>query len=491
MVIKKDATTKKGATSRPPRFSKKVIPSLKYGVLHAQFGHVDGVSIVMQQVEEVMVRELGIPKGNIFYLTGRSKKRSSNITVRKELWIDEPANQLMLKRFNQGYGGDFSQRVELAITHAQSLIEEFAKKHGIDVFIAHNTSHPVNFVFAVALHRFYRDRLAKGVKTPKYILWWHDAHTERPSFSKPAPDVLQYLLQGVPGQFVEYVVFINSLQFHGAYHYFEQVDQLRPGFLPMIQQNHSVVYNTTNTFVDSYEDLLGDNYANDIELFLDQFKVRELLHKHGLDLSKVFFCLQHTRILDRKRIDFALEYAFALFDRLKKHRKSTTEAFYFLVSGHSADKSKRGLKALHKKLSKQYGTDKFFLVFAEECKQTDIKFELFPLIFAKLKGVSTYFSEIEGFGNNLLEVLASGLIPIVYTYPVFKKDIAKYGFKLVALDEFKVEQCDIDKTVDLILRDHKRKIWVNRNLAILKKHFPHRIIAFKLKRAIIRRRAHS
>jgi len=131
-------------------------------------------------------------------------------------------------------------------------------------------------------------------------------------------------------------------------------------------------------------------------------------------------------------------------------------------------------------------------VFAEDFDgKTDIKFEEYPIIFAKLRGFATYFSEIEGFGNNLLEVLASGLIPVVYTYPVFVNDIAKQKFKVIALDKFEIEQEAINKTINILRKDRKRKIWVNRNLKILRRKFPHKIIAFKLKRAIIRRRLHK
>ena len=45
-----------------PRFKKKDIPKLNYGIIHSQVGFVDGVSIVMKQVESVMVNDMGIPK---------------------------------------------------------------------------------------------------------------------------------------------------------------------------------------------------------------------------------------------------------------------------------------------------------------------------------------------------------------------------------------------------------------------------------------------
>lgn len=473
-----------------PRFNKKNIPTLTYAVIHSQQGRSDGVSIVMDQVEDVMIRELGIPKERIFYLTGKSGKRNNRVTVRKELFLEDPENVYMRRHYDDGFGGDRSERIERALAKAQAVIEEFMEKRKPDVLIAHNTCHPVNFILSVALHRYYRDQALQGKKTPKYILWWHDSHLERTIYKNPASDVRRYLLQGVPGRFVEYIMFINSLQFFQAESYFKALDELKPGYFEEVQKNHSVMYNTTNTFIESYEELESDKFSSQVERFLDEFKVKELLEDKRVSLAETMFCLQHTRILERKRIDFALEYCFALFAKLQKKRRFRMKAFYFLVSGHSADSTKRKLKALYKKLCQQYQMDKFFLVFAEENKKTTVKFEEFPLIFAKLKGFSTYFSEVEGFGNNLLEVLASGLIPVVYTYPVFNKDIAKYHFKMVAMDKFEVSEQSLEKTIDILQRDHKRKLWVNRNLVILKKHFPHRVIGFKLKRAIIRRRTH-
>jgi hypothetical protein len=169
-----------------------------------------------------------------------------------------------------------------------------------------------------------------------------------------------------------------------------------------------------------------------------------------------------------------------------------TKALYFLVSGHRADRSKFKLIKLHKQLCKEYKIKNFFLVFAEDFDgKTDIKFEEYPVIFAKLGGFSTYFSEIEGFGNNLLEVMASGLVPIVHTYPVFVKDIAIQGFKMIALSKFEVDKKSIQETLEVLRNDRKRKLWINKNLHVLREKFGHKMIALKLKRAIIRKRLHK
>lgn len=473
------------------KFTKKDIPLLKYGIIHSQFGYLDGVSIVMEQIEHVMTENIGIPKNQIYYLAGRSKHHGKNIVINRKLWVNEKTNRSMIDRFKLGYGVDLIEQIENAITNAKQIIHNFIAKHKIDVIIAHNTSHPVNFVLSVALHRYYRDALAAGEKTPKYILWWHDSHLEREIFQHAAPDVYQYLLHGVPGSFVEYIIFINNLQFKDAEKYFKDLDKLSPGFFDAIYKCHTIIYNTTDTFIDSYDDIESDLMKDRIEVFFDGFGIRELLKKSGVDLSETMFCLQHTRIVERKRIDFALKFCFELLNKKIKTGKHT-RALYFLVSGHKADGTKNNLKKLHKKLSKEYKINTLFLIFAEDYdKKTNIKFEEYPIIFAKLRGFSTYFSETEGFGNNLLEVLASGLIPIVYTYPVFVNDIAKYKFKVIALDKFEINEKVINQTLEIIKNNRKRKAWVNKNLKILRRKFPHRLIAFKLKRAIIRKRLHE
>jgi len=443
----------------------------------------------MRQIEEVMRNRMGVLKKNIFYLTGRSKIKNKNVQIEPTLWIKDPVNMIMLKNFNKGYGGENSEIIEIAITNAKRLIEKFIRKNKIDIIIAHNTSHPVNFILSVALSRYYKDAIKNKKKTPKYILWWHDSHLERLHFKNPSYDVSQYLLQGVPGKYVEYAIFINSLQFHMAQKYYKKLHREHDEYNELAHNNHAVIYNTTDIFIDSYKDIESDAHCSNIEKFLDEFKVRQLLKKNNITLSKVLFCLQHTRVIPRKRIDFALKYAFALLKR-KMETGIHTKALYFLVSGNNPDGTKAKLKKLYRQLMKEYNHPKFFLVFAEENKKTNIKFEEYPIIIAKLRGFATYFSEVEGFGNNLLEVLSSGLIPIVYKYPVFKSDIEKHNFKLVGLNKYEINDKNIDKALDIIRNDRKRKTWVNKNLDILKKKFPHKVMAFKLKRAIMKKRLH-
>jgi len=456
-------------------------------MLHSQFGYSDGVSIVMKQIEQVMIKNMGIPRENIFYLVGKSKRKSPQIEEKPILWNKDKTNQLMLKYYNVGYSRDIGIKIEKAITKAKISIRKFIKKNKIDVIIAHNTAHPINFIMSTALSRYYRDAIKNREDIPQYILWWHDSHLERKHFLHPANDVKQYLLQGVPGGYVEYIIFINSTQFKTAEKYFLELDKRKPGFYNAINENHDVKYNTTDIFIDSYDDLQSDKFDSIVKKFIKDFKIKKLLKKNNLIFPEVLFCLQHTRYVCRKRIDFALKFCFELLKQ--KIDTDNHKALYFLVSGQGNINTKNDLIKLHKKLCQEYSISNFFLVFAKDYyKKTKIKFKDYPIIFAKLRGFTTYFSEVEGFGNNLLEVLASGLIPVIYTYPVFKSDIAKYNFKLIALEKFEIKQDAINKTLGILRNNRKRKMWVDRNLSILRKEFQHEIIASKLKKAIIKDR---
>ena len=57
-------------------------------MIHSQLGFADGVSIVMKQVEDVMVNLMKIPKSNIFYLVGKARTPSPYIRQKEILSIE-------------------------------------------------------------------------------------------------------------------------------------------------------------------------------------------------------------------------------------------------------------------------------------------------------------------------------------------------------------------------------------------------------------------
>jgi len=69
----------------------------------------------------------------------------------------------------------------------KEIIGNFVRQHSIDLLIAHNTSHPYNFITAVGLGYYFEEMRKKGIIWPKILVWWHDSYFEREQFSKPNP----------------------------------------------------------------------------------------------------------------------------------------------------------------------------------------------------------------------------------------------------------------------------------------------------------------
>ncbi|MDZ7774543.1 MAG: hypothetical protein U5L09_02480 [Bacteroidales bacterium] len=66
------------------------------------------------------------------------------------------------------------------------------EENEIDLIIAHNTSHPYNFITAVGLGIYFEELKANNYIWPKQLVWWHDSYMERELF-KSAQAVIKYL----------------------------------------------------------------------------------------------------------------------------------------------------------------------------------------------------------------------------------------------------------------------------------------------------------
>ena len=113
------------------QFKKEEIPKLRYGMIHSLFGDSEGVSIVMNQIEEVLNKNLKVPLKNIHYLIGKSKIKSKRITENELLWTKNEVNRLMVKNYQVGYGGGSSENIEETINKAKEAIKRFVRKNKI------------------------------------------------------------------------------------------------------------------------------------------------------------------------------------------------------------------------------------------------------------------------------------------------------------------------------------------------------------------------
>ena len=110
------------------------------------------------------------------------------------------------------------------------------------------------------------------------------------------------------------------------------------------------------------------------------------------------------------------------FELDKKFRASgNRKCVALLISGHSGDEQaryKEFLEDYFKMKTAEFPAAHVFMLFGEDriLSHRDIivdkkyySFSQIPAVIASVGGIGTYFSQVEGFGNNLLEMLAAGL----------------------------------------------------------------------------------
>jgi glycosyltransferase involved in cell wall biosynthesis len=163
-----------------------------------------------------------------------------------------------------------------------------------------------------------------------------------------------------------------------------------------------------------------------------------------------------------------------------------------IVSGHSGDEQNQYLQnlyAYYDKLCAENPESNVILIFGENniLSHRDIiedkkfyNFAEIPSIVAAYGGLGTYFSDVEGFGNNLLEMISFGLPAVINKYEIYKDEIEKYGFDLPAIDGGGVTTALVEAAYKLLTDiEYRNKVSLH-NLKVLKENLDHRIIAEKL-----------
>ena len=186
------------------------ITHLNIGILHSLIGKNDGVSIVIDQSVEAMVKYMGIPLGNIFFLAAHSSPRF-NAETNEIFWHKNDIHCRIVENFCEEPEPGLDHEIHEKALYAAGLIEDFVERHNIDLLIAHNTSHPYNFITAVGLGYYLEKRRRDGYIWPKTMVWWHDSYFERERFSNPNPVIKKYL-KYLPGTLIDGILFINHDQ---------------------------------------------------------------------------------------------------------------------------------------------------------------------------------------------------------------------------------------------------------------------------------------
>lgn len=466
---------------------------INVGIIHSLIGKNDGVSIVIDQTVNAMVNTMGIALGNIYFLGAHSSPRF-NAETNDVFWHKSDAHNRIIHDFQSYDTEGLEELITTESKAAKAVIEHWIEEHNIDLIIAHNTSHPYNFITAVGLGLYIEERRGDGIIWPKLMVWWHDSYFERPIFQNPNPVIKKYL-KYLPGDYIDGLAFINHSQIDLAKSLFKTLkcDNIDHFF----EQRTTVVPNTSdipwNWETQDWEGQQKvypkpDNYNKD---FFNDIGLIQELESVGMALEDSYILLQHTRVVPRKRIEVAIDLAFRL-EQLTK-QKGENKCIVVLVSGHSGDEQEAYMEYLEEHYNKrceEHQEAKVLLLFGENSilSHRDIivdkkyySFKEIPAIVAEQGGIGTYFSDIEGFGNNLLEMIAYGLPAVINRYDAFKTEIETLGFKLPYVDNCELTDALVETSYQLLSDTKYRNSTIHHNLKVLRDNLDHNIIAKELK----------
>ena len=468
------------------------IKYLNVGVLHSLIGKNDGVSIVIDQTVKSMVTDMGVRLGNIHFLAAHTSPRF-NARTDEVFWHKNNIHKNIIKYFSEEPPDWLDHEIHSHALHAQRTIAGFIEENEIDLLIAHNTSHPYNFITAVGLGYYLEQLHQDGLIWPKVLVWWHDSYFEREQFKNPNP-VIQKYLKYLPGTQIDGCVFINSRQTELGYKYFQQYGN---GFIDeFFEDRVAVIPNTSDIPWDwQRQEWETHNYVHpDMDSYnkslLWDLGIRDELEARGFTLEDTAFLLQHTRIVPRKKIELAIDLAFRLSAKFQDMGKR--KCVVLLISGHSGDEQTQYKELLYRHYGKRHTENKsanVMMYFGEEIILShrdiivDTKYYSFsevPGIMANYNAVGTYFSEVEGFGNNLLEMISYGLPVLINRYDIFARDIEKLGFDVPCIKNLELTDEIVEQAYNLLTDHQKRNRMVRHNLQILQEKLNHTYISREL-----------
>ncbi|MBE9521937.1 MAG: hypothetical protein IME95_01980 [Proteobacteria bacterium] len=476
--------------------TKPALASARIGTVHTLLCFNDGVSIVINQIINSLRTYLDIPSENFAFACGKYEGDLYNqVWIDDSLWHKDDTVAYALTNYaTDPPPQDLERRIEARVADAEKILAQFFDESGVDLIIAHNTGHPVNLIYSLGLNRLYERRKKTGQRLPRYVMWWHDSHLERDRFLNPNPLMRRYLMEGVPGPHVDGIVFINRGQWAIARTYFKQLTDRDPGIVDRLERSHIVIPNTCDVPkgwpADPDQEYFApklDTYNTD---FLEAMGIQDRLVAEGKSLKDCLLFLQHTRVVPRKRIDHAIDFCFAMAERFKKDGQN--KKVFLLISGPTGDELSDDVTDLTKHLNMRrlerpdldveiiWGENR---IRSEREVVNGVKYYSFaevPGIVAYYGGLGTYFSDVEGFGNNLLELISLGVPPVVREYPVYLTDIAVYGFDIPSTPDGTMTPELIEGAYKILTDVDHRKAVVKKNVDVLVKNLGHNKITENL-----------
>ncbi len=381
------------------------------GIFHYQVGGTDGVSLEIEKWKLILEG-----MGHTVHLIGGDLGTAQGILV-KEMFHHLPEskrlNQNTFMRLSDFDAPGYREELDRMAEDIAARFKEVIQENKIDLILAENVwCVAANPAVAPALE-IVRQELGLPAVAHNHDFYWE----RREGFSLTCSGAVELADKYLPPHdpTIKHSV-INSLA---------QAELLeRKGI------NSVVVPNVFDFATPSWK---KDSYNSDL---------REEIGLGENDLV----LLQATRIVSRKGIELAIDFAKAINtpERLKilrekgfyDGRKFTDESRIVLVlAGYARDDANGGYKELLTKKAKNGNVE---LLYIEDWVDADRSTREGQKIYSlwdtyTMADLVTYPSLWEGWGNQFLEAVKAKLPLLLFEYPVYIKDIKDKGFQVISL----------------------------------------------------------
>jgi len=203
------------------------------------------------------------------------------------------------------------------------------------------------------------------------------------------------------------------------------------------------------------------------EWMIDSFN-KDFLHEFAID-PRDLIILQATRVIPRKGIELAMDYAIALQNSISKlkgkkiyngKKLNSKTKVVLILAGYAEDEKREYLFRLKNKAFENHLCAKFISGHVKAKRKFSHGVKTYSLWDAYAHADIVSFPSIwEGWGNQFIEGVFAKKPIVIYEYPVYKTDIKKEGYNIISLgnggsgltcdenDLYSIPKKNIDKAV--------------------------------------------
>ena len=384
----------------------------KIAICHYRVGGTDGVSLEIEKRKQILEKHNCEVK-----LIAGTRSYKADYTIRELEWDSEIIPRIKENSFLSFDRKDFNdeeikEKKKEVTDKIRKKLDEIQKKEKFNYVLVHNI---FSFGGHTAAAKAFKDWIEE-FKLPT-IATHHDFFWERKEFHTPRNDFIkQYLKKYMPPKspYITHVV-INSLAKRGL----KERNNIESVLIP-------------DVFDFSQPQWAKDSFNGD---FLEQFDIK----------PNDLIVLQATRVIPRKGIELAIDFAKRLEKKIKKLRGKKIynnkqlgkkANIVLIIAGYTEGEKRIYMFKIKTKCFEEQVHAKFVSssISAKRSYHNQVKtYSLWDAyVYADLV---TFPSIWEGWGNQFIEGVFAKKPMVVFEYPVFKKDIKPEGYKYISLGD--------------------------------------------------------